>query len=57
MIDEPEISLNIKWQRRLVQSLLDIAKGANTQFIFASHSMELLAQHRERVVRLEPENA
>lgn len=52
MIDEPEISLNIKWQRQLVQSLLDITEGASIQFMFASHSMELLAQHRARVVRL-----
>lgn len=52
IIDEPEISLNIKWQRQLIQSLLDITTGANIQFIFASHSMELLAQHRARVVRL-----
>jgi energy-coupling factor transporter ATP-binding protein EcfA2 len=52
MIDEPEISLNIKWQRQLIQSLLDVTKGANIQFIFASHSMELLTPHRERVVRL-----
>lgn len=52
MIDEPEISLNIKWQRQLVQSLLDITSGATIQFIFASHSMELLAQHRDRVVKL-----
>ena len=52
MIDEPEISLNVKWQRQLVQSLLDITDGASIQFIFASHSMELLAQHRSRVVKL-----
>jgi len=52
MIDEPEISLNIKWQRQLVQSLLEITSEANIQFIFASHSMELLAQHRSRVVKL-----
>jgi len=52
MIDEPEISLNIKWQRQLIQSLLDITEGASIQFIFASHSMELLAQHRRRVVKL-----
>lgn len=52
MIDEPEISLNIKWQRQLVQSLLDITEGASIQFVFASHSMELLAQHRNRVVKL-----
>jgi energy-coupling factor transporter ATP-binding protein EcfA2 len=53
IIDEPEISLNIKWQRQLVQSLLDITAGARIQFLFASHSMELLAQHRSRVVRLD----
>lgn len=52
MIDEPEISLNVKWQRQLVQSLLDITEGASIQFVFASHSMELLAQHRSRVVKL-----
>ncbi len=53
MIDEPEISLNIRWQRKLIQSLLDVTREARIQFIFASHSMELLAQHRSRVVKLE----
>lgn len=52
IIDEPEISLNIKWQRQLVQSLLDITMDSNIQFIFASHSMEILAQHRSRVMPL-----
>jgi energy-coupling factor transporter ATP-binding protein EcfA2 len=52
MIDEPEISLNIKWQRQLVKSLLLITQGSEIQFLFASHSMELLSQHSERVVQL-----
>lgn len=52
MIDEPEISLNVKWQRKLLQSLLEVTEGSSVQFIFASHSMELLAQHTERVVKL-----
>jgi len=52
MIDEPEISLNIKWQRQLVKSLLLITKGSEIQFLFASHSMELISQHSERVVQL-----
>lgn len=52
MIDEPELSLNLKWQRTLVQSLLEITDGSPIQFIFASHSMELLTQHRNRVVKL-----
>lgn len=52
MIDEPEISLNIKWQRQLIQALLDITTNSNIQFVFASHSMELFSQHRKRVVRV-----
>jgi predicted ATP-dependent endonuclease of OLD family len=53
IIDEPEISLNIKWQRRLIKALLDCIKGSNVQLIFATHSIELLAQHRHQVVKLE----
>ena len=53
MIDEPEISLNIKWQRKLVKSLLGITENANIQFIFASHSMELLSLHKDRVVKMD----
>ncbi|MBJ2080881.1 AAA family ATPase [Serratia ureilytica] len=56
MIDEPEISLNIKWQRTIIQSLLDITDGANIQFIFASHSLEIISQHRSRVVKLVNKN-
>ena len=56
IIDEPEISLNVKWQRQLIRSLLEITKGSEIQFIFASHSMELLTQHRQRVVRLVNKN-
>lgn len=52
IIDEPEISLNIVWQRMLVASLQKVSDG-HTQFVFASHSMEILAKHRNRVVTLE----
>jgi ABC-type dipeptide/oligopeptide/nickel transport system ATPase subunit len=52
IIDEPEISLNVKWQRGLVQALLDCIKGSNVQMIFATHSIELLARHKQHVVKL-----
>lgn len=57
IIDEPEISLNIKWQRKLVQALLDITEDADIQFIFASHSLEIISQHRSKVIKLVNENA
>jgi energy-coupling factor transporter ATP-binding protein EcfA2 len=53
IIDEPEISLNIKWQRKLIQTLLDCTKDSAVQFIVATHSLELLARHRSHVLRLD----
>ncbi|WP_411100672.1 AAA family ATPase [Streptomyces sp. x-45] len=52
VIDEPEISLNIKWQRRLVDSLLGCTARSGVQLAMASHSFELLAKHRDNVTRL-----
>jgi predicted ATP-dependent endonuclease of OLD family len=49
MIDEPELSLNVKWQRQLLQSLLEITAGTNMQFVFATHSIELLTRYSEFV--------
>ena len=53
IIDEPELSLNIVWQRMLVASILEVARGAKLQLILASHSMEILAKHRDRVVSMQ----
>jgi len=52
IIDEPEISLNIKWQRRLVDALSKLDPSRKLQFVLASHSMEILARHDESVVPL-----
>jgi ABC-type molybdenum transport system ATPase subunit/photorepair protein PhrA len=52
IIDEPELSLNVKWQRQLVRSLLDITADSQTQFLLATHSIELLTRHKELVLNL-----
>lgn len=52
IIDEPEISLNIKWQRTLVSALKRVAGDSSVQFVFASHSLEFISQHRESVIAL-----
>jgi len=54
LIDEPELSLNVKWQRQLIDALTDITSGSPCQFILATHSIELLAKHRELVIKLDP---
>lgn len=52
IIDEPEISLNIKWQRQLIRALLELTKGSQVQFILATHSIELLSQYKNHVIKL-----
>jgi len=51
-IDEPELSLNIKWQRRLVEALLACAKGSDIQYVLASHSLELISQYISNAAQL-----
>lgn len=52
IIDEPEISLNIKWQRRLLGSLLKCAGDSPIQYLFATHSFELLSQHNDNAIKV-----
>lgn len=52
IIDEPEISLNVTWQRKLIRALLECAGSSNFQLLLATHSMELLTQYKQHVVKL-----
>lgn len=40
-IDEPEMSMHITWQRKLVNTLTTIASNATPQMIFATHSPDI----------------
>ncbi len=52
IIDEPELSLNIKWQQQLLETLLDLTRSAPVQFVIATHSAEVMGEHRESVRHL-----
>lgn len=52
IIDEPEISLNIKWQRKLLNYLLHLTPNNNIQFVIATHSIELLTNQKNDVIKL-----
>lgn len=52
IIDEPELSLNVKWQRDLIAALLKCSHGGGIQYVLASHSLELITQFKDRAVRL-----
>lgn len=43
IIDEPELSLHIHWQEMLVPALMEHAP--NNQFIFATHSPEIIGEY------------
>ncbi|WP_182866633.1 AAA family ATPase [Rhodopirellula sp. JC639] len=53
IVDEPEISLNIKWQRSILDALMQIAANGNVQFVMATHSFEILANYKESIARLD----
>lgn len=50
MIDEPELSLHVKWQRQLVETLLDLGQGR--QLIISTHSPFVIGRFRDNVVSL-----
>lgn len=52
LIDEPEISLNVKWQRMLLPALMEITKGSSVQFLIASHSIEVISPYRDNIFLL-----
>lgn len=52
IIDEPELSLNVKWQRELIQSFLTLVEGESVQFLMATHSIELITPYEQCVMQL-----
>lgn len=52
LIDEPELSLNAKWQRKLIDALLACVESSNVQFLMATHSIEIITGQRPFLVRL-----
>lgn len=49
-IDEPELSLHVTWQRKLIKALTNCASGASPLFMFATHSMAIQAEHKDKVI-------
>lgn len=54
IIDEPEISLHVSWQRRFAESIIGIVP--NLQLIFATHSPEIVGPYRSNCVVLGSDN-
>lgn len=50
IIDEPEISLHIRWQENFISSLLKAS--SNTQFIIATHSPDIIGEFKLKAERV-----
>lgn len=48
-IDEPELSLHVTWQRKVISALARCAAGASPLFLFATHASAISAEHKEHV--------
>ncbi len=51
VVDEPELSLHLSWQKAFVQKALEV--NNNVQFIFATHSPEIVGKRRNKTKKLE----
>lgn len=45
LIDEPEISLHIAWQQRLIDDLKDIAKESGISLVISTHSPDIIGDN------------
>lgn len=57
LIDEPELSLHIGWQKRFLNDLLEIVKTANFDALVATHSVFIAGERPELMVELNAEIA
>lgn len=51
VVDEPELSLHLSWQKIFIEKTLSI--NNNIQLIFATHSPEIIGKHRNKMYKLE----
>lgn len=51
VVDEPELSLHLSWQKVFVEKALEV--NNNVQFIFATHAPEIIGSRRNKMYKLE----
>ena len=51
VVDEPELSLHLSWQKIFVDKTMSI--NPNMQLVFATHSPEFVGKNRDKMYKLE----
>lgn len=54
LVDEPEISLHVSWQRKFLDDILRIAESSKLRFLIATHSPTIIGKWWSRTVQLGP---
>ena len=52
MIDEPELSLHVDWQRQMLKDLDEIASLSNYRVLLATHSPQIIGDHWNLAIQL-----
>lgn len=52
IVDEPEMSLHLVWQKNWISSIEELDN--NIQLIIATHSPEIVADYRNNMIKIEP---
>jgi predicted ATPase len=55
LIDEPEISLHIGWQKKFVDDVVRVSELCGFQFIIATHSPQIMGKYWDIAQRLGPD--
>jgi predicted ATP-binding protein involved in virulence len=52
LIDEPEMSLHVAWQRKFLEEISEIVKLAKLDIILATHSPQIINDRWDLTVKL-----
>lgn len=55
LIDEPEISLHVEWQRSFLDECLQLVQGSESKLLIATHSPQIVASHTDKLVYIDPQ--
>ncbi|MCG9719729.1 AAA family ATPase, partial [Vibrio alginolyticus] len=53
LVDEPEISLHVDWQRKFLSDIESITNVKETSFIIATHSPQIIGSRRSLAISLD----
>ena len=52
LIDEPELSLHVMWQKKFMNDIISVANRMELKIIVATHSPQIIGRHRDKQIDL-----